>query len=180
MKCAEQRGSVLLVTLILLLVLTALAVSSVRDSALETQVMTRDLQQHHLFNAAEAGLRDAERRIARAREPLPACGAPPCVQGLASNNMLDFAQATPYFSGEDRGGMNASVRWYIRLIPSTPAQPRNARYGEAAKATGSYYYEVSSQAFFPALAPSNLNSNCAAGVVCLRSVVARTFIEQQP
>lgn len=180
MSLHSQRGSVLLVTLILLLVITSLAVSSVRDSALETQVMARDLQQQRLFNAAEAGLRDAERRIALALDPLPSCGSPPCVQGVASNTVLDFSKATPYPDLREGSALLPSVRWYIRLVPTAPAQAANPRYGDAAKLAGTYYYEVSSQAFIATLAPSNLNGNCSAAVVCLRSVVARTFLDRQP
>jgi type IV pilus assembly protein PilX len=176
----HQRGSVLIVTLILLLVVSALAISSVRDSALEYQAMTRNLEQQRLFNAAEAGLREAERRIAKAAFPLQPCGAPPCLQGLATNYAVDFSLATSYPGTFGPAPTAASVRWYIRLIPATGQQPVEAAYGEAARALGTLYYEVSSQAFFPHLAPSNLNGSCALAVVCLRAVVARTYLEGQP
>jgi type IV pilus assembly protein PilX len=180
MTLDPQRGSVLIVTLILLLIVTAVAVSSARDSALETQVMARNLEQQRLFNAAEAGLRDAERRIAQAASPLPACGPPPCLLGLATNHAVDFALASAYPGSFGPAPTGASVRWYVRLIPAAAQQPVEAAYGEAARAPGTLYYEVSSQAFFPHLAPSNLNGNCAVAVVCLRAVVARTYLEGQP
>ncbi len=175
-----QRGSVLIVTLILLLIVTVLAVSSARDSALETQVMARHLDQQRLFNAAEAGLRDAERQIAQAASPLPSCGAPPCLLGLATNHAVDFALATVYPGTFGPAPTGASVRWYVRQIPPAAQQPVEAAYGGAARTAGTFYYEVSSQAFFPHLAPSNLNVNCAVAVVCLRAVVARTYLEDQP
>ncbi|MEN0107622.1 MAG: PilX N-terminal domain-containing pilus assembly protein [Pseudomonas sp.] len=176
----SQRGSVLIVTLVLLLVVTALALSSVHDSVLETQVMNRNLEQQRLFNAAEAGLRDAERRIARATAPLSPCGAPPCLHGMASNNAVDFARATPYQGSFGPGPAAVKVRWYIRQIAQHAHQPHEAAYGDAAKTSGTFYYEVSSQAFFPHLAPPDINANCLAAVVCLRSVVARTFVEERP
>lgn len=176
----SQQGIVLLVALVFLLVITLLAVSSVRDSALENRVMARDLEHQRLFNAAEAGLRDAERRIAQAPAPLSACGTAPCLQGIATNNAVDFAHATAYRGAAAPTGLDARVRWYIRQIPLTSRQPVNAHYGEAAKSPDSAYYEVSSQAFFPQTSLPTLNSHCSAEAVCLRSVVARTFVEGQP
>ncbi|GLK87586.1 pilus assembly PilX family protein [Pseudomonas turukhanskensis] len=174
-----QRGSVLIVTLMLLLVVTALAITSVRDSALEYQAMARNLEQQRLLNAAEAGLREAERRIAKTAVPLRPCGAPPCLQGLATNHAVDFSLATAYPGTFGPAPTAASVRWYIRLIPDTSQQPVEAAYDKAARAFGTYYYEVNSQAFFTHLAPSNLNGSCALAVVCLRAVVARTYLEGQ-
>jgi hypothetical protein len=88
--------------------------------------------------------------------------------------------ATAYRGSATATGTDAHVRWYIREIPLTTRQPVNAHYGAAAKAPDTAYYEVSSQAFFAHAAPPNLNSNCSAGAVCLRSVVVRTFIGGQP
>lgn len=178
MSAHKQRGSVLIVSLVLLLVLTALAVSSVRDSALETQVMARSLELQRLFNAAEAGLREAERRITQSATPLPPCGATPCFQSMAIDSTVDFATATPYL--ESLAPNAVSVRWYIRQIPPAAGQVQDASYGTAARATGTLYYEVNSQAFFPDIAPSNLDRRCEAMAVCLRSVVARTFVEPTP
>ncbi len=176
MKRAEEQGAVLVTTLILLVVITLLAVSSARDSLMEVRVMARGLDYQRLFNAAEAALREAERLIAKAPAPLPTCGSAPCLQGLATHNAADFTRATPYQGSSDTA---TSARWYIRQIPSTAAQPEDARYGEAAKMTGTYFYEVSSQAFLTQQASSDLHRMCTGIALCLRSVVARTFIEGQ-
>lgn len=120
----SQAGTVLLITLILLMVITTLAISSVRDSTLEVRVMTKDLEQRRLLNAAEAGLREAERKIAQTTTPLAACGTPPCLQGMATNAAVDFASATPFPTSTHP---NATVRWYIREIPLTGRQPEDCQ-----------------------------------------------------
>ena len=170
----SQAGTVLLISLILLMVITTLAISSVRDSTLEVRVMTQDLEQRRLLNAAEAGLRDAERRIAQATTPLAPCGPPPCLQGLATNATVDFTAATPYPTSTHP---NAAVRWYIRQIPLVSRQPEDASYGAAAREGGTYYYEVSSQAVTDTDDTTHRLSPCADGAVCVRSVMARTFVE---
>lgn len=170
----SQLGAVLVVTLILLLVITTLAISGMRDSTLEIRVMAKDLEHRRLFNAAEAGLREAERAIAQAARPLAPCGASPCVQGLATNTALDFSTATLYPSSAQ---LNAEVRWYIRQIPLNTRQPNDASYGAAAREGGTYFYEVSSQAYTLSADPLPRQSQCSDGAVCLRSVMTRTFLD---
>lgn len=169
-----QSGTVLLITLILLMVITTLAISSVRDSTLELRVMSKDLEQRRLLNAAEAGLREAERQITQAIAPLIACGTPPCVHGMATNAAVDFAAAVPYPNSTHP---NAAVRWYIRQIPLTGRQPEDASYGAAARAGGTYYYEINSQAVTDDAQAIHRLSPCTDGAVCVRSVMARTFAE---
>lgn len=173
-----ERGSVLLVTLVLLMVVTLLAVSAVQDIAMETRTLARDLEQQRLLNAAEAGLREGERHLGLAVRPLEPCGTPPCFQGLASHNGVDFTGAKAYQGELGAPGTGAMARWYIRLIPSASTQPGDATYGEAAKTGGTFYYEVSSQAFFPHLVSPErpIHDNCTVTALCLRSVVVRTFV----
>lgn len=171
----SQAGTVLLISLILLMVITTLAISSVRDSTLEVRVMTKDLEQRRLLNAAEAGLREAERQIAQATIPLVACGTPPCLQGMATNAAVDFAAATSYSTSSNP---NAKVRWYLRQIPLAGRQPEDASYGAAARESGTYYYEVSSQAATDTGEATPRISPCADSAVCVRSVMARTFGER--
>ncbi len=59
----QQRGAVLIVSLIMLLVMTLLGVTSMKGSAMEEK-MTRNLHDRNLaFQAAEAALREAEKYI---------------------------------------------------------------------------------------------------------------------
>lgn len=60
----EQQGSVLIVSLIMLLVMTLIGISGMRTSQLEER-MASNMRDHDLaFQAAEAGLRAAENYIA--------------------------------------------------------------------------------------------------------------------
>ncbi|MFT0635751.1 PilX N-terminal domain-containing pilus assembly protein, partial [Pseudomonas sihuiensis] len=59
----RQNGAVLIVALVMLLVLTLLAVSSMRGVTLETRITANRAQTVQLVNVAEAGLREAEFRF---------------------------------------------------------------------------------------------------------------------
>ncbi|WP_252272648.1 PilX N-terminal domain-containing pilus assembly protein [Pseudomonas subflava] len=58
----RQEGAVLLVALVMLLVLTLLAVGSMRNVTLETRITANRAQTTKLVNIADAGLREAEFR----------------------------------------------------------------------------------------------------------------------
>tara|TARA_R110001592_G_scaffold159582_2_gene391164 strand:- start:4964 stop:5602 length:639 start_codon:yes stop_codon:yes gene_type:complete len=60
----QQRGAVLVISLVFLLILTTLAVTNMREVALESRVTGNLVNQKGCFNASEAGLRDGEYRIA--------------------------------------------------------------------------------------------------------------------
>lgn len=60
----NQGGAVLLLSLVFLLILTTLAVTSMREVALETRITGNLVDQKACFNSAEAGLRDGEYRVA--------------------------------------------------------------------------------------------------------------------
>lgn len=59
----DQRGAALILSLVFLLILTALAVSNMREVALESRTTGNLVNQKGCFNASEAGLRDGEYRI---------------------------------------------------------------------------------------------------------------------
>ncbi len=59
---SRQRGAVLLVALVLLLVLTLLAVSGVREATLESRITANKAHALQLSNSADAALREAEFR----------------------------------------------------------------------------------------------------------------------
>lgn len=60
---ANQRGAVLVVTLILLLVLTVLGMTAVRTTFLEERMARNELDRAIALEGAELALREAERRI---------------------------------------------------------------------------------------------------------------------
>ncbi|SFM21028.1 pilus assembly PilX family protein [Halopseudomonas yangmingensis] len=60
----KQRGAALLLGLVFLVILTGLAVTSMREVALDARITGNLIGQKDRFHAAEAGLRDGEYRIA--------------------------------------------------------------------------------------------------------------------
>lgn len=61
-----QQGAALVLALVFLVILTMLAVSNMREAALDTRITGNLVNEKRCFNAAEAGLRDAEYRLAGA------------------------------------------------------------------------------------------------------------------
>ena len=59
----KQKGAVLFIALIMLLVLTLLAISSMRGVTLETRITANRAQEMKLINVADAALREAEFRF---------------------------------------------------------------------------------------------------------------------
>lgn len=60
----RQRGAALLLGLVFLVILTGLAVTSMREVALDARITGNLIGQKDRFHAAEAGLRDGEYRVA--------------------------------------------------------------------------------------------------------------------
>jgi type IV pilus assembly protein PilX len=60
---ARQKGAVLFIALIMLLLLTLLATSSMRNVTLETRITANRAQTNQEINIADAGLREAEFRF---------------------------------------------------------------------------------------------------------------------
>ena len=59
----QQRGAVLVISLVFLLILTTLAVTNMREVALESRVTGNLVNQKGCFDSGEAGLRDGEYRV---------------------------------------------------------------------------------------------------------------------
>lgn len=59
----SQQGAVLIVALVMLLVITLLAVSSTRESALETRMTANFVSQQKQLNYADAALREGEEQM---------------------------------------------------------------------------------------------------------------------
>lgn len=60
---SHQKGATLLVALIMLLIITILATSSMRGTTLQNRISGNTAEQKRVFNAAEAALREAEKRL---------------------------------------------------------------------------------------------------------------------
>lgn len=77
---ARQRGATLVVVLILLLVMTLLALASLRGTLLEERMGANQFDRSLSFQAAEAALRRGE-EVAAGRPPPPASG---CLAGICA------------------------------------------------------------------------------------------------
>lgn len=96
---SHQRGSTLLVALVVLLIVTMLAISNMREATLESRMTGNLVEQKRLQNAADSGQREAERRFINTifpPEPTSNCTKAqikyPCVLdikalGVTLNNM---------------------------------------------------------------------------------------------
>lgn len=66
---SRQQGSTLLISLVILLMITLLAVSNMREVSLESRITGNLIEQKRLRNAGEAGLREGERRFFNTIKP---------------------------------------------------------------------------------------------------------------
>lgn len=123
----RQEGAVLLIALVMLLVLTLLAVGSMRNVTLETRITANRAQTVKLENAADAGLREAEFRyygpgnIAEKLTPkasncetsntLKSNGLnKPCLLSITDEKLQDFIESpwetnTEFLNGISQGGL---------------------------------------------------------------------------
>lgn len=121
----KQNGAVLFIALIMLLVLTLLAINSMRGVTLETRITANRAQETKLINVADAALREAEFRyygpgnIPDKLEPKAAnCSTDntlnvnginkPCLLAIQIDELLDFVNhpdgATDDYLGDDSSG----------------------------------------------------------------------------
>jgi type IV pilus assembly protein PilX len=179
----KQHGASLFIALIILLVLTLLALSSVREVTLESRITGNFIEQQKLANSAESGLRDGENSLTAPLtppDPTTSCAIvnnstqPPCLLSLISNAYtydLQFSTAgkfRPYHppSGTEANS-NTLINWYGMPAPSggENGESENPEYGSMMGGTGTFRYEVNSQA------TNSLSSNTNS----LRSTTAKFF-----
>lgn len=164
-----QKGATLFVALIILLVVTLLAVSSVREVTLESRMTGNFVEQQRLLNATEAGLREGESRLTAPIKPLEAsCLLDYCLRDIDPEYEQDFDTSLAY-SPSDGTQSNAgtSVRWYALPAPSgsTEGAAENPEYGNMMKGIGVFRYEINAEA-------TNTNSERTAG---MRTTTAKVF-----
>ena len=85
-----QRGAVLIVSLVMLLVITLIAVSSMQGTVLEEKMAGNTKDRNLAFQTTESGIREAENYI----ESVVSLGAFSGTGGL-----YGFASAQPYYAG---------------------------------------------------------------------------------
>lgn len=162
-----QRGATLLIALVMLLIVTLLAISSMRETTLESRMTGSVLEQKRLFNSAESGLRDAEKRLTNLVRPPERCNGnnmsvtPLCILNRdPSYDTPDFTGSVAYKGSDNATKPDRETSWYvIQAYVITP------QYGDAMKGKGGIFaYEINSQA-----------KNSKGGKSILRSVVVRQF-----
>lgn len=114
-RSVHQRGAVLLVSLVLLLVLTLLAVSGVREATLETRITANKAHALQLTNSAEAALREAEFRFFNPvglRDKLEPKEANCALTNVLKANGANKPCLLPVLTGGGSGG-EASVKSFV-------------------------------------------------------------------
>jgi len=139
---SAQRGVVLAVVLILLLVMTLLAVASLSGTVLEERMSTAQVDRSLSLQAAEAALREVESNIRLNQPVMPTEG---CKDGLCSTpdieNHPEEAQRwmADGFWDDDSGNwgqvvasvdpLTATPRYIIELLADDVTEPQNCTTG---------------------------------------------------
>ncbi len=146
----RQQGATLFVALIVLLVITLLALSSARETTLESRITGNFVEQQKLSNYAESALRQGERQLVVPLKPLEpggcTSGSSYCFLGSDPTYEANFTSALAYVpvTGDDA----RSVKWYAIQAPSGDAdgQSENPEYGNMMLGIGTFRYEINSEA----------------------------------
>ena len=139
---AAQRGVVLAVVLILLLVMTLLAVASLSGTVLEERMSTAQVDRSLSLQAAEAALREVESNIRLNPPVMPAEG---CEDGLCSTPDVEANPEDAQrwmedgFWDDDSGNwgevvanvdpLTATPRYIVELLADDVTEPQNCTTG---------------------------------------------------
>lgn len=170
-----QRGATLIVALVFLLIITILAMSSIRRAILEARITGNVIEQKKIFNASESGLREPEYRLALLASAPEQCETGEddeqtplnsfCIVASDPSYGFDFSDSRNYTGTDGATRLEHATRWYALNVDSggLEGETENPEYGNMMQGIGTFYYEINSQA------GSNQNPTT------LRSVVARLF-----
>jgi type IV pilus assembly protein PilX len=132
MNGSRQRGMILIVSMILLLVMTILALTVGQTSRMQERMAGNFRDSDLSFQAAEAGLRNSEQFLWDQASPPITCGAPPCdVYQQDTFDAIDLrAQNEDWWiqHGKEYGvagtaevmGVNEDPRYVIEELGFTP------------------------------------------------------------
>lgn len=179
MQC-DQTGATLLVALMMLLIITLLALSSMRGVSLESRITGNLKLQKTLNNAAEGALRIGENSISASKAPSV---SQPCISSACMPwNKASLLPLTDNFDTPTRFGTgnaanvaslttnyDVKVQWYVVDLGNITVQA-SSQNNCALTGCGPRYYEVNA---------------CASTVLCtsdsttprvmLRTVIARYY-----
>jgi len=158
-----QRGATLLVAIMMLLIITLLAVSSMRGVSLESRITGNLKQQKTLTSAAEAALRMGEQSI-KSWECVPIAGNPnkPCRLAPAIVNgdyPANFTAANNAYLNTVTG-YEVQVQWYITDLKLIDGQAQDGCM-LSLKPCGQRYYEITA---------------CASTVLCTSDTATQRVI----
>ncbi|MFI8381761.1 PilX N-terminal domain-containing pilus assembly protein [Pseudomonas sp. NPDC079086] len=192
----KQNGATLIVALIMLLIITILAVGSMREVTLESRITANTIEQKRLLNLADSGLREAERRFNNtftAQEPGEGCELTnkkyPCLVNLAALGLdINVLHADPReFDKIDPSDARAwmpyigsdidnptildptrTITWNSIPIPSGEqnSEALNPEYGNLMRGEGTFFYATNSRA---------RATTGTEGSALLQSTVARVY-----
>lgn len=162
----RQRGAALFIALVILLIVTLLALSGVRETTLEARITGNFIDQQKQLNYAEAALRQGEKQLISPLKPLEQndCTGSYCFRNSAPAYAPDFTASLSYSISGDSAQTSA---WYAIPAVSGAAegQAENPEYGNMMLGIGTFRYEVNAE-----------SKNTATGqTVRLRSTTAKVF-----
>jgi type IV pilus assembly protein PilX len=166
----RQRGAVLFVALVMLLIITLLAVGSLHQVQLETRIAANQLEEQRLLSAAESALREGESKLAASSSPLDDCStsASPCYTDKATSTYnTDFSNSNTYTGTDGSTTLLRNGRWYLRYIGNSCVSAGGAANAALSRhPTGcTYYYEINAQAY----KGSDGYKACGPDALCVRS-----------
>ena len=175
----HETGATLMVAIMMLLIITLLALSSMRGVSLESRITGNLKNQKTLFNAAEGALRIAENSISLTKAPSldSACNATSCLRWKLADLTVTAGKDTVTRFGTADNGTNTAklannyavkVQWYVvdlgNLVGSSQGNC-------AAMGCGSHHYEVNACAS----ATNYCTENTTDQRILLRTVIARYY-----
>lgn len=169
---ASERGAVLVVALVMLLIITVISIASMREVTLEARVTGNLIENKRLSSAAESALREGERRVLNNATPPDDCTVRAvddtslCIVEIAEDYDSDFSTSNTYQGLDGNTTLDRNANWYLRDtgIISSP-DPECFLTGKGC----TNYYEVNSQA------RKGAADDCGSDAFCIRSVVATIF-----
>lgn len=150
----KQKGASLFIALIILVVLTLLAVSSMRGVVLENRITAAYVMDSKLFNQGETTVSYVENEIDKYLSHFVECsqesskailpsGHTVCII-VGSDNKLKINQVK-FVSHSGTNIDNFKSKWYMMSVPSAGLNPE---FGQEARGIGTFLYEITAKSEF--------------------------------
>lgn len=162
----RQRGAALFIALVILLIITLLALSGVRETTIEARITGNFVDQQKQLNYAEATLRQGENQFTSPLKPLEQndCTGTYCFRDSEPTYDPDFTSALGYAISGDEARVS---KWYAisAVSGATEGQAENPEYGNMMQGIGTFRYEVNVES----------KNTVTEQTVRLRSTTAKVF-----